>query len=88
MPDIEVHQANVEVLDDDPGRREADLRGRLLNEDENGAGGGDEAATALPPEMGEPGADGEEDYQLARALDLLRGISLYEGRALAGGSRG
>ena len=28
-PDIEVHQANVETLDDDPGRREADLRGRL-----------------------------------------------------------
>jgi carboxyl-terminal processing protease len=91
VPDIEVHQANVEVLDDDPGRREADLRGRLLNEDEDGAGG-DEAADAAdgpPPEMGEPGADGQEDYQLARALDLLRGISLYEGRALASGaSRG
>ena len=25
-----------------------------------------------------------KDYQLARALDLLRGISLYEGRATAG----
>jgi carboxyl-terminal processing protease len=88
VPDIEVHQANVEVLDDEPGRREADLRGRLLNEDENGADG-DEAAAAPPPEMGEPGANGEEDYQLARALDLLRGISLYEGRAVAsGGSRG
>jgi carboxyl-terminal processing protease len=86
VPDIEVHQANVEVLDDDPGRREADLRGRLLNEEENGAGAGE--AAGPPPEMGEPGADGEEDYQLARALDLLRGISLYEGRAVAGGSRG
>jgi hypothetical protein len=32
--------------------------------------------------MGEP-TDGK-DYQLARALDLLRGISLYEGRATAG----
>ena len=28
-PDIEVHQANVEEVDDAPGRREADLRGRL-----------------------------------------------------------
>ena len=32
VPDIEVHQANVEVVDDDPGRREADLRGRLKND--------------------------------------------------------
>ena len=78
-PDIEVHQANVETLDDDPGRREADLRGRLKND--QAADG--EAAPAPPPEMGEPPADGE-DYQLSRALDLLRGISLYEGRALAG----
>ena len=28
-PDIEVHQASVELLDDEAGRREADLRGRL-----------------------------------------------------------
>ena len=41
-PDIEVHQANVETLDDDPGRREADLRGRLKND--QAADG--EAATA------------------------------------------
>jgi carboxyl-terminal processing protease len=88
VPDIEVHQANVEVLDDDPGRREADLRGRLLNDEENGAQDDGAGAAPPPPEMGEPGADGEEDYQLARALDLLRGISLYEGRAVAGGSRG
>ena len=77
VPDIEVHQANVETLDDDPGRREADLRGRLNNDQlPEGAAGG------APPEMGEP-VDGQ-DYQLARALDLLRGISLYEGRAVAG----
>ncbi len=78
-PDIEVHQANVETLDDDPGRREADLRGRLKNDQ----AADDDASAAPPPEMGEPPPDGE-DYQLSRALDLLRGISLYEGRALAG----
>jgi carboxyl-terminal processing protease len=77
VPDIEVHQANVETLDDDPGRREADLRGRLSNDQAP-----DGETSTPPPEMGEP-ADGQ-DYQLARALDLLRGISLYEGRAVAG----
>jgi carboxyl-terminal processing protease len=65
-PDIEVHQANVELLDDDNGRREADLRGRLEGEEEV---------------EGEPGDDAETldstDYQLARAIDLLRGIALY-----------
>ncbi|MFZ1429429.1 MAG: S41 family peptidase [Geminicoccaceae bacterium] len=82
VPDIEVHQANVEVLDDDPGRREADLRGRLKNDQ----GGDASSATTQPPEMGEP-VDGK-DYQLSRALDLLRGISLYEGHSPAAGSRG
>lgn len=82
VPDIEVHQANVEVLDDDPGRREADLRGRLKN-DQVGEGN---AAPTQPPEMGEP-VDGK-DYQLSRALDLLRGISLYEGHGQAAQSRG
>ena len=33
--------------------------------------------------MGEPPADGK-DYQLSRALDLLRGISLYEGHNVTG----
>jgi hypothetical protein len=36
--------------------------------------------------MGEP-VDGK-DYQLSRALDLLRGISLYEGRTAAAASKG
>ncbi|MFL5337136.1 MAG: S41 family peptidase [Geminicoccaceae bacterium] len=79
VPDIEVHQANVETLDDDPGRREADLRGRLQNEQATSA----ETKPAQPPEMGEPPADGK-DYQLSRALDLLRGISLYEGHNVTG----
>src|SRR3954452_6825622 len=79
VPDIEVHQANVETLDNDPGRREADLRGRLQNEQATSAG----TKPAQPPEMGEPPADGK-DYQLSRALDLLRGISLYEGHNVTG----
>lgn len=79
-PDIEVHQANIEELDDTPDRREADLRGRLLNEEEGGAAPGREGQVS---ESGEPPA-ADQDYQLLRAMDLLRGISLYEGRALAG----
>lgn len=77
-PDIEVHEASVTLKDDTAGRREADLRGALVNTDKaspnaqkspNGAG--DTAGNPLD----------SEDYQLARAIDLLRGISLYEGRA-------
>ncbi len=83
VPDIEVHQAKVETLDDDPDRREADLRGRLNNDQ---AAAGAEAAPTPPPEMGEP-VEGQDDYQLSRALDLLRGLALYEGRAVEG-SRG
>jgi carboxyl-terminal processing protease len=67
-PDIEVQQANVELLEDTNGRREADLRGRL--EGEAGAADLDEDAVLVD----------STDYQLARAIDLLRGIALYEGR--------
>lgn len=84
-PDIEVHQANVQLLDDEPDRREADLRGSLSNGEQR------QEERQAPPAS--DAAAGEEepvdgrDYQLSRALDLLRGISLYEGRAVAG-SRG
>ena len=75
-PDIEVRQSKIEVIEEGAGRREADLRGRLENNQSNNAAGGDsddagvEAVTA--------GVDGSsEDYQLARALDLLRGIAMF-----------
>jgi len=69
-PDIEVHEAKVEVKDDTGGRREADLRGRLQNDN----------APARNGTSDEEALDAQ-DYQLARALDLLRGISLFESRA-------
>jgi carboxyl-terminal processing protease len=68
-PDIEVHQASVQLLDDTSGRREADLRGRLEN---------DQAAKDAAAINGE--TVDAKDYQLARAVDLLRGIALYEAR--------
>jgi carboxyl-terminal processing protease len=73
VPDIEVRQSKVEVIEDAAARREADLRGRLDNDQANGddrpaAPTADDAA--VPPEEG-------EDYQLARALDLLRGVAMF-----------
>ena len=74
-PDIEVHEANVELIDDTPSRREADLRGRLDN---------DQSAKTAPKDASKTQATADaKDYQLARALDLLRGIALYEGRTTA-----
>ncbi len=74
-PDIEVHQATVELLDDENGRREADLRGRLE---------GDEADPTASEEAAAETLD-STDYQLARAIDLLRGIALYGTRATTRG---
>lgn len=70
VPDIEVRQSRVEVIEEGAGRREADLRGRLENEQAEDADG--EAIASGD------GPEGEgEDYQLARALDLLRGIAMF-----------
>ena len=67
-PDIEVRQSRVEVIDEGAARREADLRGRLENEQ-------------VEEEQSEgevSGVEGEaEDYQVARALDLLRGVAMF-----------
>jgi len=64
-PDIEVRQAKLEYID---GSRtsEGDLRGALRNEQDDGK----------PKAEAEAGPDTVEDYQLIRALDLLRGIAL------------
>ncbi|OHC75453.1 MAG: peptidase S41 [Rhodospirillales bacterium RIFCSPLOWO2_12_FULL_58_28] len=82
-PDIIVEQAKIELLEKGEQRREADLRGALENENGKGTDGdkgGDNAAK-------DPGlADDKkkkQDYQLERAFDLLRGMSLYADR-LAG----
>ena len=68
-PDIQVLPANVELLEQGQGRREADLRGSLENEQGEDQDG----------EVANGPAD-PDDYQLARAVDLLRGIALYEDR--------
>ena len=76
-PDIEVHAAKVDEAPDLGGRREADLRGRLQNDQEEKVPG---VALPSPPEASAIPTDGSEDYQLSRAVDLLRGIALYSAR--------
>ena len=77
-PDIVVEQARVEVLNEEGRRREGDLRGALRNPDEGGskdANEGDAKKTEAQPD------ERPQDYQLTRALDLLRGLALFGNKA-------
>ncbi|MFA5592042.1 MAG: S41 family peptidase [Micavibrio sp.] len=86
-PDIVVEQARIEKISSAGDVQESDLRGAL-----------DREKTAPAPEVKkvitEPAAkDGTgvqskneaemQDYQLSRALDLIHGVSMYEGRLQA-----
>ena len=68
-PDIVVEPARLEKLEQGRRRRESDLRGSLDAE-----GAADKKASDESAEAEKDKAD--EDYQLARALDLLRGFRL------------
>ena len=71
-PDIEVALARIEKLEGGPVREE-DLRGALDSKGESSASSED---TPEPP------ADPiEVDYQLARAIDLLRGLTVFSALA-------
>jgi carboxyl-terminal processing protease len=74
-PDIVVEQARIESVKEANQRREADLRGALDRKPP--------AALPVPPAGGDDAVEGETpaiDYQLLRALDLVRGLSLYSQR--------
>ena len=73
-PDIIVEQATVQKVTQPRRTREDDLRGRLDNP--NG-----DAAPAEPKETDAAAPEKPQDYQLSRAMDLLRGIALYGTRA-------
>ncbi|MEC8531471.1 MAG: S41 family peptidase [Pseudomonadota bacterium] len=73
-PDILVEQAKVEKITRPGVKREEDLRGRLENPSDNQIKPDTEQ---LVKETDKP----PEDYQLSRALDLLRGIALYGSRS-------
>ncbi len=71
-PDIFVEQARLEPVETRRRLREENLRNALTNE--NG-----------PEDAGDPNAtknDSADDYQLTRAMDLLRGIALYRTRVV------
>ncbi len=74
-PDINVPQAKLEVLESRKRRTEASLRNALKND--NGENGVEDKKK--PKKNGTTENDTPQDYQLSRALDLLRGLSLFAG---------
>ncbi|MEX2009882.1 MAG: S41 family peptidase, partial [Dongiaceae bacterium] len=89
-PDIVVEPARIEIIAQPKQRGEADLRGALEGEETAPAPATSETPAAPNSEVapdGEPAPDGEapaaaQDYQLARALDLLRGLALFNARTV------
>ena len=94
VPDIEVKQAHLQPVEEQPERHEADLRGALDNDTQQKPA--DTGGTTAPAPTPAPAPDAtnptppadaaastpppaaEEDYQLSRALDLLRGLALMQ----------
>jgi carboxyl-terminal processing protease len=85
-PDIVVPQAKLEVVETPSRRSEADLRGALSNPDDASKEKDAKPKEDKPAET--PDADPDapatarqepaQDYQLMRALDLIRGIAYYQ----------
>jgi carboxyl-terminal processing protease len=89
-PDITVEPAKIERIAQGTVTHEADLRGALKNTDKPAAKPGDQSANPpnVPPgttpaaptqeQAVDPAVIGTtEDYQLARAVDMLRGVALF-----------
>jgi len=85
-PDIKVEQAKVETTDKevDLTKSEASLRGHLKNDQKKGDGAAKDKSkdskeilkSALKGNSGETPT--KEDYQLMRALDLIRAVDIYK----------
>ncbi|HKF72783.1 MAG TPA: S41 family peptidase [Stellaceae bacterium] len=92
-PDIAVEAAKIERVATGDTRHEADLRGALSNPDQKPAdksktpGPGSQAkpdqtappdaSTAPAPTTDASVMGSDQDYQLSRALDLLRGVAMF-----------
>jgi carboxyl-terminal processing protease len=70
-PDILVEQARLETVTTRTRRNEASLRNHIVTGQEEDSAGGDDAQSAAQAD------ERPFDFQLARAVDLLRGISLF-----------
>lgn len=84
-PDITVELAKIEKIEEGRRRREADLRGALGNpEQSDGAAEPAASGTAPTPDDATVSSneDALQDYQLARAVDLLRGYHLFQNRVV------
>jgi carboxyl-terminal processing protease len=81
-PDILVEQAKIEIVERPKRRTEASLRNSLKNEvdDKGKESPKDEKAKTHDQGNKKPAPKSKkvQDYQLARALDLLRGLSLFQ----------
>ncbi len=73
-PDIYVPQSKIEVLENTNSRREADLRGALDKDEKDIQAKGPKDKKLATDEEKET----VQDYQLNRAIDLIRSINLYE----------
>ncbi|TXL72106.1 S41 family peptidase [Vineibacter terrae] len=95
-PDIEVEQAKIEALKPGDRTREENLRGSIANPNgrKDGSkapdapkpeakpdGTSPEAKDTPPQDPNEPAAQAANDYQLLRAMDLIRGINLFSQRS-------
>ncbi|HBW83887.1 MAG TPA: peptidase S41, partial [Gammaproteobacteria bacterium] len=79
-PDIEVALARIEKIEDGITREE-NLRGALDNGEKLDKGNtkqNDEDKSVKPSETDQS----KIDYQLARALDLIRGVSIFNNEAV------
>jgi carboxyl-terminal processing protease len=80
-PDLKVEQAKIESLEPRTRRREGDLRGALKNPNSSETPDKDKKKDAkVPKKDSKAKPDKPEDYQLSRALDLIRGIALFNVR--------
>ena len=76
VPDIEVELARIEPVEGGVVREE-DLKGALEGSEESDGEEGDSAENAEEVTPEEPADQSKIDYQLARALDLIRGVSVF-----------
>lgn len=92
-PDIIVEQAKIESISTAGEMHEADLKGALKNpNDKDKSAPAPEVKKVItePPvaedkkdekkKVTDKEAEDAQDYQLSRAIDLIRGVSMYEGR--------
>jgi len=93
VPDIVVEQAKIETVNNGRRRRESDLRRALDTKrkagetkgkegDKKGKGVEKKPAPGKTATTAAKKAKPAQDYQLSRAIDLLRGLALFKSRAV------